>query len=68
MDRTPLTLPARTSLHMAVSYLQRLGLRYVLFTDRGALQGILTKKDVWYVLNGADETRRAEAADAAGIL
>ena len=30
----------------------------MLFTDRGVLQGLLTKKDIWYVLNGADETRR----------
>ncbi|GAO19666.1 hypothetical protein UVI_02047650 [Ustilaginoidea virens] len=62
MDQTPLTLPSRTSLHLVVSYFQRLGLRYVLFTDRGALQGILTKKDVWYVLNGAEETRRTSSS------
>ncbi|ROW12693.1 hypothetical protein VMCG_00633 [Cytospora schulzeri] len=58
MDQTPLTLPSRSSLHLAVSYFQKLGLRYVLFSDRGVLQGLLTKKDVWYVLNGAEETRR----------
>lgn len=58
MDQTPLTLPSRSRLHLAVSYFQKLGLRYVLFVDRGALQGLLTKKDVWYVLNGAEETRR----------
>lgn len=58
MDQTPLTLSSRSSLHLAVSYFQKLGLRYVLFSDRGALQGLLTKKDVWYVLNGAEETRR----------
>lgn len=58
MDQTPLTLPARSSLHLAVSYFQKLGLRYVLFCDRGALQGLLTKKDCWYVLNGAEEARR----------
>lgn len=58
MDQTPLTLPSRTSLHLVVSYFQKLGLRYVLFSDRGVLQGLLTKKDVWYVLNGAEETRR----------
>jgi len=58
MDQTPLTLPSRCRLHLAVSYFQKLGLRYVLFTERGALQGLLTKKDVWYVLNGAEETRR----------
>ncbi|KJZ76036.1 hypothetical protein HIM_04492 [Hirsutella minnesotensis 3608] len=61
MDQTPLTLTSRTSLHLGVSYFQKLGLRYVLFSDRGALQGLLTKKDVWYVLNGADETRRTGA-------
>ena len=58
MDQTPLTLPARTNLHLVASYFQKLGLRYVLFSDKGALQGLLTKKDVWYVLNGAEETRR----------
>lgn len=57
MDQTPLTLPSRSSLHLAVTYFQKLGLRYVLFVDRGVLQGLLTKKDVWYVLNGAEETR-----------
>ncbi|OIW33510.1 hypothetical protein CONLIGDRAFT_659445 [Coniochaeta ligniaria NRRL 30616] len=59
MDQTPLTLPSRTPLHRAVAYFQKLGLRYVLFVDRGQLQGLLTKKDVWYVLNGAEETRRS---------
>lgn len=58
MDQTPLTLPSRTNMHLAVSYFQKLGLRYVLFSDRGVLQGLLTKKDAWYILNGADETRR----------
>ncbi|KAE9567372.1 H(+)/Cl(-) exchange transporter 3 [Colletotrichum fructicola] len=58
MDQTPITMPSRSSLHLAVTYFQKLGLRYVLFSDRGALQGLLTKKDVWYVLNGAEETRR----------
>lgn len=62
MDQTPLTLPSRTNLHLVVSYFQKLGLRYVLFSDRGVLQGLLTKKDVWYVLNGAEETRRTTTA------
>ncbi|KIE00329.1 Chloride channel, voltage gated, partial [Metarhizium majus ARSEF 297] len=64
MDQTPLTLPSRTDLHLVVTYFQKLGLRYVLFADRGVLQGLLTKKDVWYVLNGADETRRTGTAPA----
>ena len=66
MDQTPLTLPAAARLHLAVSYFQKLGLRYVLFVDRGVLQGLLTKKDVWYVLNGAEETRRTSGAAGGG--
>ncbi|KAI0603528.1 chloride channel [Biscogniauxia sp. FL1348] len=58
MDHTPLALPSRSSLHLAVSYFQKLGLRYVLFCDRGVLQGLLTKKDCWHVLNGAEESMR----------
>ncbi|KAI1175966.1 chloride channel [Nemania sp. FL0916] len=64
MDQTPLTLPSRSSLHLAVSYFQKLGVRYVLFSDRGVLQGLLTKKDCWYVLNGAEETRRTTGTTA----
>ncbi|EAQ89079.1 hypothetical protein CHGG_05698 [Chaetomium globosum CBS 148.51] len=66
MDQTPLTLPARGRLHLAVSYFQKLGLRYVLFVDRGVLQGLLTKKDVWYLLNGAEETRRTSGGGGGG--
>lgn len=66
MDQTPLTLPSRAPLHRAVAYFQKLGLRYVLFVDRGQLQGLLTKKDVWYVLNGAEETRRSAGAEGLG--
>ncbi|KAI0393921.1 chloride channel [Xylariaceae sp. FL0594] len=58
MDQTPLTLPSRSALHLAVSYFQNLGVRYVLFSDRGVLQGLLTKKDCWCLLNGVEETRR----------
>lgn len=60
MDQTPLTLASRSSMRLAVSYFQKLGVRYLLFSDRGVLQGLLTKKDVWYVLNGADQTRRTD--------
>ncbi|KAK8124780.1 voltage gated chloride channel [Apiospora kogelbergensis] len=66
MDQTPLTLPARSSLHLAVSYFQKLGVRYVLFVERGSLVGVLTKKDCWYVLNGADETRRTAGGAGGG--
>ena len=67
MDQTPLTLPSRSSLHLAVSYFQKLGVRYVLFSDRGVLQGLLTKKDCWYVLNGVEETRRTGAAAGGAV-
>lgn len=65
MDQTPITLPSQSSLHLAVNYFQKLGLRYVLFSDRGVLKGLLTKKDVWYVLNGAEETRRTSGMPGA---
>ncbi|KAI9861797.1 MAG: hypothetical protein M1813_005146 [Trichoglossum hirsutum] len=54
MDQTPITLSAKSSLQLTVNMFQRLGLRYVLFSDMGVLQGLLTKKDVWYVLDGAE--------------
>ncbi|KAI9815505.1 MAG: hypothetical protein M1827_002639 [Pycnora praestabilis] len=58
MDQTPITLSGMSSLQLTVNLFQKLGLRYVLFCERGVLQGLLTKKDVWYVLNGAEEGRQ----------
>lgn len=52
MDQTPLTLNAKSSLNLTASLFQKLGLRYVLFTERGVLRGVATKKDIWGVLNG----------------
>ena len=54
MDQTPITLNGKSSLQMTLSMFSKLGLRYVLFCDRGALQGLLTKKDIWYVLDSVD--------------
>ncbi|KAK7610988.1 voltage gated chloride channel [Phyllosticta paracitricarpa] len=54
MDQTPITLNARSSLQLTVNMFSRLGLRYVLFVERGCLRGLMTKKDVWFVLNEAD--------------
>lgn len=65
MDQTPLTLPSRSDLHLAVTYFRKLGLRYVLFVDAGVLVGLLTKKDVWYVLNG-EEVSREERREREG--
>jgi chloride channel 3/4/5 len=55
IDQTPITLNAKASFQLTVSMFQKLGLRYVLFTDRGCLKGLLTKKDVWFVLNGMEK-------------
>lgn len=55
MDQTPITLNGKSSLQLTVNMFQKLGLRYVLFSDRGVLQGLLTKKDVWYVLDSSDD-------------
>ena len=57
MDQTPITLNGKSSLQLTVDMFQKLGLRYVLFCDRGALQGLLTKKDMWYVLGSAEDER-----------
>lgn len=67
MDQTPITLSSRSNLLLCANYFQKLGLRYVLFSDRGVLQGLLTKKDVWYVLNGAEETRRTNEGIPTGL-
>ena len=59
MDQTPITLNARSSLQLAVNMFQKLGLRYLLFVERGAFRGILTKKDVWWILSGSEDGRIA---------
>lgn len=67
MDHTPITLNFRASLQLTVNMFQRLGLRYVIFVDRGSLKGILTKKDVWTVLEGAEDNSQSEDAGAGGV-
>lgn len=62
MDQTPITLNAKASFQLTVSMFQKLGLRNVLFTDRGMLKGLLTKKDIWYVMNGMEEEREEGGA------
>ncbi|KAJ4369299.1 chloride channel [Didymella sp. IMI 355093] len=74
MDQTPITLNAKASFQLTVSMFQKLGLRYVLFTEKGLLRGLLTKKDVWYVLDGmedevwdnGDEDERVDAGVGGG--
>ncbi|KAK2734584.1 hypothetical protein FQN57_001631 [Myotisia sp. PD_48] len=53
MDQTPITLNSNASFQVVLNMFQRLGLRYVLLVNRGMLEGFLTKKDIWNILNGA---------------
>lgn len=62
MDQTPITLHASSNLQLAVSMFQKLGLRYLLLVQKGSLQGMLTKKDVWLLLN-ANEIRATSPVD-----
>ena len=68
MDQTPITLNAKASLQLVVNMFQRLGLRYVVFVERGGLRGLLTKKDVWVCLERSKEEREeiGERADLRG--
>jgi chloride channel 3/4/5 len=66
MDQTPITLNSNISFSIVLGMFQRLGLRYVLFVNKGILQGLLTKKDVWYILNGAEIRQQAGLGD--GVL
>ena len=69
MDQPPITLSAGSSFQMAVTMFQKLGLRYLLFVDRGQLKGLLTKKDIWWVLNAGEATRDGETFVAGtGVL
>ncbi|KAK5030526.1 chloride channel [Exophiala sideris] len=55
MDQTPITLNVHSSFQLAVHMFQKLGLRYLLFVDRGAFRGFLTKKDVWWILSASGD-------------
>lgn len=57
MDQTPITLNASASLQLTSDMFQRLGLRYILFVARGELKGLMTKKDMWLVLNEGEVGR-----------
>lgn len=67
MDQTPMTLNSQSSLQLAVNMFQRLGLRYLLFVERGALKGLLTKKDLWWVLNSQGKASGKQEGFVAGV-
>ncbi|RPB14014.1 hypothetical protein P167DRAFT_558123 [Morchella conica CCBAS932] len=72
MDATPITLAPGASLLLVAGLFQKLGLRYVLFARHGVLQGLLTKKDVFEVLNGEEEGEAAgsdsQTAELVGMI
>lgn len=55
MDDTPITLQQSSSLSLTATLFQKLGLRYILFAKHGELQGLLTKKDVYFILNSDEK-------------
>lgn len=63
MDQTPITMNIHTNLLIVLNMFQRLGLRYVLIVNRGRLEGFLTKKDIWYILN---ESSKADPTSGIG--
>ncbi|GAA5889468.1 hypothetical protein JCM6882_007039 [Rhodosporidiobolus microsporus] len=52
MDEIPVTLNQDTPMEIVVQMFQRLGIRFVLLTRHGALQGILTKMDLHSHIHG----------------
>lgn len=68
MDQTPITLSAQSSLMLTNDMFQRLGLRYILFTARGELKGLMTKKDLWLVLNEGEVGRGRGQGYGGGVL
>jgi chloride channel 3/4/5 len=69
MDQTPITLHASSSFQLAVSMFQSLGLRNLLLVERGAFKGILTKKDVWWILNTSEDAKKTSSFVAGtGVL
>lgn len=53
-ELAPITLSWESSLQLAASMFRKLGLRFILFTNRGELKGMLTRKDVWQMLNSIE--------------
>lgn len=51
VDRTPIWLNTSASLLLTARMFQSLGVRYVLFLEKGSIKGLMTKKDVWYYTN-----------------
>jgi chloride channel 3/4/5 len=55
MNQTPITLNGKATLQLTIDMFQKLGLKYILYIEKGSLKGMLTKKDIWYVLNSNEK-------------
>ncbi|KAL1301474.1 hypothetical protein AAFC00_005722 [Neodothiora populina] len=64
MDRTPITLNAQSGFQLVINMFERLGLRHLLFVERGQCKGLLTKRDVWFILHEDEIDRNATSAAA----
>ena len=56
LEESPITLSADMAIEDVVRLFQRLGLRHILFTTQGRLEGILTKRDVWAIMRAEGST------------
>lgn len=66
MDHTPITLQQSSSLSLTATLFQKLGLRYILFAKHGELQGLLTKKDVYFILNSEERLNNEQREGTEG--
>lgn len=55
MDHTPLTMSIYTPFPIVLQLFQRIGVRLLLLVNNGLLEGLLTKKDMWYIIESMDE-------------
>lgn len=55
-EEAPITLNTDTAIEDVVRLFQRLGLRHILFTSHGRLEGVLTKRDVWSIMRAEGST------------
>ena len=56
VEESPITLSADMAIEDVVRLFQRLGLRHILFTTQGRLEGILTKRDIWSIMRAEGST------------
>lgn len=66
MDSTPISLSGKSTLQLTANLFLKLGLRYIVFVDRGRLVGLLTKKDLWLLLEGKELGRGRDVNEALG--